>query len=318
LNVSKKLLGQGTGGCIYCPPILDGLINNMIEYYPKQNGNSDYMIYNKKNHIGKLLIIHLFINELNNFRIASDTKSNHIPTLKYAGIINNINNLYNRGNLEDCMLYNPYYNHNQLWGYIISDNVGTALENYTINNKNIITILKSLKIAIENFIIILNNQGYLHGDIHLRNITINNNNIYFIDFDKMKKIDKNSLYLQTHKNYDIIILFKTVYNIFFFDQYNAREFSNHISPPNNILHKMTTKTHAVVTKLLNINGFQKIPYLNLSAIPTHYLRNIDYYTPDNLNFFLKKIIESLENENTSYISQVPIKKTEKQQITAEL
>ena len=283
----------------------------MIEYFPIQNGKSDYMIYNNKKYIGKLLIYHLFINELNNFLIALNTKSNHIPILKYAGIINNINNLYNRGNLENCMLYNPYYNHNQQWGYIISENVGTALENYTIDNKNIITILKSLIIAIDSFIIILNSNGYLHGDINLKNITINNNKIYFIDFDKMKKIDKNSFYLKTHKNFDIIMLFKTVYNIFFITNYNAGEFFNQQSPPNNFLHKnMKSKIHYLVNKLLNINNFQKIHLLNLSAMSTYNFSHIEYYTPDNLKNVLKKIIESLENENTPYIVQV------KQPITA--
>jgi len=293
-NVSKKLLSQGSGGCIYSPPIISGLNNNMTEIYPKdkERGNTNYNIFDNKKFVGKLLIEQFLNNEKNNYIIAMSTKSDHIPQLKYAGTINNINSVFS--NLENCKLLYTYPN--QKWGYMIIDHVGISLADYDINKNNIINILHSLITAIENFIIKLNSKNYLHGDINLRNITYNDDikKIYFIDFDKMSP--KNSSDPHRSSDFDIFCLHLLVYNIFFVN--NSVNYDVLHAKKNDLQRNPTTLTHKLVQQLLHPFNFRNFRVFSIFS-PIYIIKYEKQYTYtyDNLKNIILKIIKSLEIEN---------------------
>jgi hypothetical protein len=103
---------------------------------------------------------------------------------------------------------------NDDYGYIISTNVGTTFnkiytltplgmdskETFLEEKRILVEIFKKLKEAIDTFITKLNNEGYILGNINIKNITLGQDNkIYFINYSTMFNLNekekiKNNIY----------------------------------------------------------------------------------------------------------------------------
>ena len=205
-NTFIKTLAEGGFGCVFRPPLIPPIIlfDNTKQKYPfppSSPDNIDFERYNNKGYVGKLMVSEEYEKEYKNFNIVrSITKnSNHIPELIFEGTIQNIN--IN----SDCKLFN--FKPNQKWGYIITSYVGERIADY-INNNNIKLILTNLKDAITSVIKPLNDNGYVHYDINLGNITVKEDKVYFIDFGTLTNNNPIT------RNIDIIKLYILVNDLF--------------------------------------------------------------------------------------------------------
>ena len=202
-NTFIKTLAEGGFGCVFSPPLIPPIIlfDNTKQKYPSSPSNIDFERYNNKGYVGKLMVSEEYEKEYKNFNIVRSItkKSNHIPELIFAGTIQNIN--IN----SDCRLLK--LNPNSKWGYIITSHVGERIADY-INNNNIKLILTNLKDAITSVIKPLNDNGYVHYDINLGNITVKEDKVYFIDFGTLE--NKNLI----TRNIDIIKLYILVNDLF--------------------------------------------------------------------------------------------------------
>jgi hypothetical protein len=250
---------EGGFGCVYYPLIIDF---KMTQQYPQYSINLHEL--DKKDYVGKLMVYHEYLKELYNLiGVTNLTKSTHIPELKFAGTINDMNINSNCSKLTQFP--------NQKWGYIITSYVGTRIEDYPFDDKNIIIILKSLIDGINNFIKPLDKANFVHNDINTRNITVKKDKVYFIDFGLV-------IYNKYVPPYtDIKSLCNVLYELFF-----PSNFSKY-----NYLHNLKTPAHTLVQTLYYQSQMNNIR------------------TPDDLIYYLEQIISSLEIA-TGPVGQKPV------------
>ena len=230
-----NFIGEGGFGCVFSPPKLITPIVKQ-EYPPNDKIDINIDQYDDK-YVAKILSFekNAYTKEFASNMIIEifDKDGNYTPKMIFAGHmdIEAFDDFLKKIRKENKELYeciNPKFKKYRYkhYGYIISTRVGKSFNNLTtddINESNIKDVLISFSRGIRNFINKLYEQEYLHGDIKTSNMTIKDNNIYFIDFgltDKYNKIltDKNDntypivLTNSTNQNYPIILhLFSIVY-----------------------------------------------------------------------------------------------------------
>jgi len=219
-------------------------------------------------------------------------------------------------NIELTKLYECLYekfkkNNHDYYGYIISTRVGKPFDNLTtddINESNIKDVLTSFSRGIRNFINKLYEKEYLHGDIKTPNMTIKDNNIYFIDFglsDEYNKtlIDKyNNTYPivltnSTNQNYPIILhLFSIVY-VDQLDTFKTNKagylelFNNRITQP--IPVSELNPYFIAVNNLITSHNYSI--FTNIEDVKTYlkkYIKQLlDDNLDDNLEYSIKEVYE---------------------------
>ena len=234
-NKFIRFIGSGGFGCVFSPPtLITPIVKQEYPLNDKIDINSDQyddkyvakILSCEKNAYKKEVELNMLIKEF-------DKGGNYTPEMIFAGymdseaIMDSIQDIKKTDKeLYECLHQKFKKNNHDYYGYIISTRVGKPFDNLTtddINESNIKDVLTSFSRGIRNFINKLYEQGYLHGDIKTPNMTIKDNNIYFIDFgltDKYNKTltDKNNntypivLTNSTNQNYPIILhLFSIVY-----------------------------------------------------------------------------------------------------------
>jgi hypothetical protein len=214
------LVGEGTSGCLFCPPFNPGFLN-IIKYFPPAHFETYLekgidLNFNSCEYVGKILALKqdskfdyyeeeieilLKIKEL-------DPNGNYTPKLIYANV---------HGKFELLQKLGIYFNdntvrciHNKInkeyFGYIISKHTGKSLQSKyknidypeleqrllyktIVELKNFLTIFFNRIIILFEFIKILYNNNYLHLDIRLDNITEDTKQLYLIDFGRTKIIN---------------------------------------------------------------------------------------------------------------------------------
>ena len=200
--------------CVLHPPIQfkNNLILNLIPLQFKNNPivtskQYNYNLKTNKNfytekYIGKILRIFWYLIELEQYIKIEELQiiSKHIPKLIFAGIIDK-SEIQNRFHFQDTFKYKKCFDKKQLdesqVGYIITNYLGNTIEyllksNIDINIKSILTSLIS---GINEFISKIYTHNIIHCDIHLGNLTLNNNTVCFIDFGTMHHIHKLNKYI---------------------------------------------------------------------------------------------------------------------------
>jgi len=179
----------------------------------------------------------------------------------------------------------------EYYGYIITTKVGKSLDNLTINDinkSNIKEILTNLSNGIKIFINKLYDEEYLHGDIKIPNMTIKDNQIYFIDFGLTDKYDKNVtkynyeypefLFNSNNQNYPIIL---HLFNKFFFNPTNDNFKGN-----KDIYIQILLDTHKT-QQMVSLN-----PYYNAIQNLTLLFENIEEY----IKQYIETLLNNLDNE----------------------
>jgi hypothetical protein len=310
-----RFIGDGGFGCVFSPPTL---ITPIIKQeYPteEQININEY----DDNYVAKILSCekNAYKKEFaSNMLIERfDKDGNYTPKMIFAGYMDSaeLHNSIEKKNrdLYECLkkkLPKTKYKHDY-YGYIITTRVGKSLDKLTnddINKSNIKDVLQSFSRGIRNFINKLYGEEYLHGDIKTPNMTIKDNNIYFIDFGLTDKynntlLDKNNnkhpivLINTTNLNYPIILHFFFKVYIDQFDTFTTNKqeylklFNNYIIQPvskftvysdvmNNLI---TSHKYSIFT---NIEEVQK--YLN-TYIEQLLTKNLD----DNSEYSIKEVYE---------------------------
>ena len=212
---NKNFIETGSYSCVLHPPIQfkNNLILNRI---PLQFKNNQIVIskqynYNSKTnenfytekYIGKILRIFWYLIEFEQYIKIEELQiiSKHIPKLIFAGIIDK-SEIQNQFRYQDTFKYKKCFDKKQLdesqVGYIITNYLGNTIENLLKSNININikSILTSLVNGINEFISKIYTNNIIHCDIHLGNLTLNNNNtVCFIDFGTMHYIHKLEKYI---------------------------------------------------------------------------------------------------------------------------
>jgi hypothetical protein len=223
-----EYIGSGGYGCIISPPFQFNIQNDNKDniLYPPEKIISDD-IYKDIKYVGKLLSCDKgsFQTEINEFLKINkiDPEAQHRSQLIFAAYYNRkeltkklTKRFYNGKQIRklwDCLneknlfkeeknpdnqpyikdLKNPC-NENDNYGYIISTKVGTSFDKIDLgkfNKDEIITILTNLKESIKDLIVKLYDDGSIHGDLKLANMTLDNNyKVSFIDFGFVTKINE--------------------------------------------------------------------------------------------------------------------------------
>jgi hypothetical protein len=227
-----KFIAKGGLGCVFSPPLL---FNDIVtQDYPVSSFLDKKFDINNldKNYIGKILSCskYYYRKELNGYlRVQTiDKESKYTPKLIFAGYMNrldlisfiqsDLHNIKNNTDLIDtytCILNKLNTNYKN-YGYIISTNVGKSFDKIMkseIDMSRLIIILQSLNEGIDKFIKQLYNKTYLHGDLKLKNITLKDNRVYFIDFGSMHKYKNYEDNYMFSMNYNYPIILKSFYNI---------------------------------------------------------------------------------------------------------
>ena len=215
------LIGEGTSGCLFCPPFNPGTpIQSSYPIYPEKNIQLDFEKYNKSDYIGKILSIKeqlskndSYENEIKQLlKIKQlDPNGKYTPELIYANVYSKIellDKLKEKYKDSDINIYNCINDKIKIekYGYIISKNTGKSLDIKYNDLLPLETDIKKLKKILNKFyellefIKILYDNNYLHLDIKLNNITIKeeeDDKLYLIDFGRTQKIN--------NFNYDDII-----------------------------------------------------------------------------------------------------------------
>ena len=203
-----NLIGEGSFGCLICPPIkLTDEINNEIIDYKVSNFSFDNMT--NCDYVGKIIIIkskniESYKRELKALiKIDKDLDKDSIytPKLIYANIHegNNLINSIKKNSIDpkvlECVNAKIYPESEFDYGYIILENVGLTLaKTYGIpensfDTDQLILFLNKFNKLLE-FIKILYDNKYLHLDIKINNITIKQNgNLCLIDFGRTSQIN---------------------------------------------------------------------------------------------------------------------------------
>jgi hypothetical protein len=229
-NTYIKLVGNGSFGCLLCPPIkLTDKTNKEIDY--EIPGFTFDKITNC-NYVAKILAIgspnkkkDTYEDELKTLIKIKvlDPKGDYTPKLIYANIhkgeclLNSIQLLETLGIMHPKVLkcVKDKIDPNFDYGYIILENVGITIEkkyiisNNSFNNKELILFLIKFKKLLE-FIRILYNKYYLHYDIKIDNMTVKKNgDLCLIDFGR-------TVQLNTIEDYNLIVRTNLKHNFFMY------------------------------------------------------------------------------------------------------
>jgi hypothetical protein len=370
-NVNFEYIGFGGFGCIISPPVQFNIQNynkDNILYPPNKIINNE--IYKDKKYIGKLLSCDKgsFQIEINEFLKINkiDPEAKHRSQLIFAAYYNRkeltrflrqqhndeqITKLWYCLNEKQLLKYehnkdipeytinldNPCNAYNN-YGYIISTRVGKSFDKINLNQFNkdqIITILINLKASIKDLIVKLYDDGSIHGDIKLGNMTLdldNNYKVSFIDFGFVTKINEiiNIRKISgNHQYFDIILIFMKIIDrlLPFFDinnmtsldlitkiklinrqmtKYELIELINN-NPKNGTILPHLLK-HAQLSNINYSNFFKSIDdkphylidFYTLCIVPI--IKNIDIYA---LSLFIHQLFYKIwfETFNSNYINQ---------------
>lgn len=305
-NKFIRFIGSGGFGCVFSPP---KLITSIVEQeYPpndKIDINSDQ--YDDK-YVAKILSCekNAYKKEFASNMLIEifDNDGNYTPKMIFAGHmdIEAIDDFLKKIKKENIDLYeciNPKFKKYRYkhYGYIIYTRVGKSFDNLTtddINESNIKDVLISFSRGIRNFINKLYEQKYLHGDIKTPNMTIKDNNIYFIDFgltDEYDKIvlDKNNntypivLTNSTNQNYPIILhLFSIVY-VEQLETFKTNK-AEYLELFNNRITQPVSELNPYFIAMNNLITSQKYSiFTNIEDVKTYLKKYIKQLLDDNLD-----------------------------------
>jgi hypothetical protein len=202
-------IGQGTSGCLICPPFNPGTPINLSYPIYQEKLQFDFDDYNSCKYVGKILAIKeqlskgdSYENEIEQLlKIKNlDPNGDYTPKLIYANVylktelLEKLKEKYKDKDI-DKDIFNCINNKItfEKYGYIISKHTGISLESkYDELNSPITNIRELKKFLIKfnellKFIKILYENNYLHLDIKLNNITIKkeeDDKLYLIDFGR--------------------------------------------------------------------------------------------------------------------------------------
>jgi hypothetical protein len=317
-NKFIRFIGAGGFGCVFSPP---KLITPIViqEYPPNDKIDIDSDQYDDK-YVAKILSCekNAYKKEFASNMLIEifDNDGNYTPKMIFAGymdseaIMDSIQDIQKTDKeLYECLHQKFKKNNHDYYGYIISTRVGKPFDNLTtddINESNIKDVLTSFSKGIKIFINNLYEQGYLHGDIKTPNMTIKDNNIYFIDFgltDKYNKTltDKNNntypivLTNSTNQNYPIILhLFSIVY-VDQLDTFKTNKagylelFNNRITQPVSELNPYFFAVNNLIT------SHKYSIFTNIEDVKTYLKKYIKQLLDDNLDdneeYSIKEVYE---------------------------
>ena len=321
-NKFIKFIGAGGFGCVFSPPtLITPIVKQEYPLNDKIDINSDQ--YDDK-YVAKILSCekNVYKKEVNSNMLIKefDKGGNYTPEMIFAGYmerkvlmdyIKTQRGKNTNTELYECLHQKFKKNKHDYYGYIISTRVGKPFDNLTtddINESNIKDVLTSFSRGIRNFINKLYEQEYLHGDIKTPNMTIKDNNIYFIDFgltDKYNKTltDKNNntypivLTNSTNQNYPIILhLFSIVY-VDQLDTFKTNKagylelFNNRITQP--IPVSELNPYFIAVNNLITSHNYSI--FTNIEDVKTYlkkYIKQLlDDNLDDNLEYSIKEVYE---------------------------
>jgi hypothetical protein len=296
LKLKQELYGGSDqyDNCTITPSIL---FNNKLldkftieqEYPPIQ---TDINSFNNNNNIGRLMKYKVYEIELKNYKnklkIINELKINttYIPEIKYACKIKNIKSWSTTDAYKIIIEFFPKCSNrskrSSKFAYIISTDPGKLLNDIdkAYMSSNILSFLKHLKIAIEEFIIPLHKAGYVLNNIDWNNINWDGEKVYF-NISEMKQ--------DINKNNDIKGLINSIFKL------RKDEYIFILEYTNNILDKLVTDEKIIDANNLII----KLDYLIKSIIwhkKKRGLENLLYNYVDSDSDNYNAIIEQKLNE----------------------
>jgi hypothetical protein len=306
--IKFKFIGEGSYGCVFSPPTL---ITPIIHKEYPLDENIDINNYDEK-YVAKILSCknNDYKKEFDsNMTIQKfDPRSEYTPKMIFAGYMNRedlisfINKNKNKNDelikLYACLekkITNKRFPHDY-YGYIITTKVGKSFDQLTINDiniNNIKQVLTNLNEGNKNFINKLYKQEYVHGDIKMPNITLQNNKIYFIDFGLTNKYnyiltDKNNytypivLYNSMNYNYPIIL---HIFFIIHSEQYDEDFKTNkegYLSLLNTQIETSESNLKLNFAMKILITSHKYSIFKNIDDIKTYLKKNIQQILDDKL------------------------------------
>ena len=204
------LIGEGTSGCLISPPIEAEQIEAEYNFPSFSISNFSFEEYNTDKYVGKILAIKeqnskgdSYENELEQLlKIKQlDPSGKYTPRLIYANVHSNEKLLKLLDKTTEECVNKKITNKN--FGYIISKNTGISLESKYNHSKlrtdkdELINFLNNFN-ELLNFIKILYDKNYLHLDIKMNNITVDENGkLYLIDFGRTIELKEDADYDKT-------------------------------------------------------------------------------------------------------------------------
>jgi hypothetical protein len=208
------LIGEGTSGCLISPPIEAEQIEAEYNFPSFSISNFSFEEYNTDKYVGKILAIKeqnskgdSYENELEQLlKIKQlDPSGKYTPRLIYANVHSNEKLLKLLDKTTEECVNKKITNKN--FGYIISKNTGISLESKYNHSKlrtdkdELINFLNNFN-ELLNFIKILYDKNYLHLDIKMNNITVDENGkLYLIDFGRTIELKEDADY---HKTFNLL------------------------------------------------------------------------------------------------------------------
>jgi serine/threonine protein kinase len=211
-----KLIGEGTFGCLISPPIE---ANTKYDFPSFSISDFSFGNFNTDKYVGKILAIKeqsnrgdSYENELKQLlKIKQlDPNGKYTPQLIYANVHSKEELLLlldktSEDKIKECI--NKKITINK-FGYIISKNTGISLESkyekLILTDKaeaeaKLINFLNNFN-ELLNFIKILYDKNYLHLDIKINNITVDENGkLYLIDFGRTIELKEDTDYDNTFR-----------------------------------------------------------------------------------------------------------------------
>ncbi len=198
-----NMLGEGTAGCVYKPPLecqynlnsgshrkdmVMKIVNPCQGFDFDLEDDSDNYVFSE-DEISKILLI---IDPDNQYFIPLNGD--------YCTLKQSTSNLQQ---LQKCNIYNTSTHQRQFRGYFMKDG-GLSLEDYIDSHtgRMDIDIFLNWAINIAKALSILHKHYIYHGDIGMNNIVIDHNMAKLIDFGYTKIVPNDHEYILEHKKYE--------------------------------------------------------------------------------------------------------------------